>query len=64
MIKAACNYEHKVPKALRKAAGAVASKLPDFKGKHFLVRGAEEPWQPVVVFDFVELLKNERIFDI
>ena len=37
------DYEHKVPKALRKAAGTVASKLPDFKGKHFLVRGAEEP---------------------
>ena len=25
------DYEHKVPKVLRKAAGAVASKLPDFR---------------------------------
>ena len=54
------DYEHKVPKALRKAAGAVASKLPDFKGKHFLVRGAEEPWQRYMRANYVFLDPAER----
>ena len=54
------DYEHKVPKALRKAAGAVASKLPDFKGKHFLVRGAEEPWQRYMRANYVFLNPAER----
>ena len=54
------DYEHKVPKALRKAAGVVASKLPDFKGKHFLVRGAEEPWQRYMRANYVFLDSAER----
>ena len=54
------DYEHKVPKALRKVAGAVASKLPDFKGKHFLVRGAEEPWQRYMRANYVFLDPAER----
>ena len=54
------DYEHKVPKALRKAAGTVASKLPDFKGKHFLVRGAEEPWQRYMRANYVFLDPAER----
>ncbi len=35
----------KVPRQLRKAAAGVARHLPDFKGKHFILRGAMEPWQ-------------------
>ena len=37
------NYEKKVPRPFRKLAGAVAGALPEFKGKHFLMRGAQQP---------------------
>ena len=47
------DYEKKVPKPLRRAAGAVASHLPEFKGKHFLVRGAQEPWQRCMRANYV-----------
>ena len=47
------DYEKKVPKALRKAAGGVAARLPEFKGKHFLVRGAKEPWQRYMRANYV-----------
>jgi len=33
------DYTKKAPRPLRKMAGAVAGRLPEFKGKHFLVRG-------------------------
>ena len=35
----------KIPKPIRKAAGAIAKKLPRFKGRNFLIRGAMEPYQ-------------------
>ncbi|MDO4289972.1 MAG: asparagine synthase (glutamine-hydrolyzing), partial [Eggerthellaceae bacterium] len=38
-------YERCVPRFLRRLAGAAAGGLPSFKGQHFLVRGAVEPWQ-------------------
>lgn len=53
------DYCKKVPKPLRKLAGAAAGVLPEFKGKHFLMRGAMEPWQRFMranyVFQFQEL---------
>lgn len=47
------NYTHKVPKPIRKMAGAVAKKLPNFKGKNFLVRGAMEPYQRFMRANYV-----------
>ncbi|MDD4850128.1 MAG: asparagine synthase (glutamine-hydrolyzing) [Gemmiger sp.] len=47
------DYEKKLPAPLRKAAGAVAAKLPEFKGKHFLVRGAQQPWQRYMRANYV-----------
>ena len=52
-------YERKVPRPLRKMAGAVAGKLPEFKGKHFLVRGAMEPYQRFMRANYV-FQENER----
>ncbi len=46
-------YTRKVPRPLRKMAGAVAGILPEFKGKHFLVRGAMEPWQRFMRANYV-----------
>ena len=34
-------YQKVVPKVLRKAAAAVAKKLPDFKGRNFFIRGSK-----------------------
>ena len=46
-------YTKRVPRPLRKMAGAVAGKLPEFKGKHFLVRGGMEPWQRFMRANYV-----------
>lgn len=53
-------YTKKVPRPLRKMAGAVAGKLPEFKGKHFLVRGAMEPWQRFMRANYVFTDSKER----
>ena len=47
------DYEKKVPAWLRQLAGATAARLPDFKGKHFLVRGAKQPWQRYMRANYV-----------
>ena len=47
------DYTKKAPRPLRKMAGAVAGRLPEFKGKHFLVRGAMEPWQRFMRANYV-----------
>lgn len=47
------HYTHRVPRPLRRAAGAAASKLPAFKGKNFLVRGAMEPYQRYMRSNYV-----------
>lgn len=47
------DYCKKVPRPLRKMAGAVAKRCPDFKGKHFLVRGAMEPYQRFMRANYV-----------
>ena len=54
------DYEKKVPAPLRKAAGALAAKLPEFKGKHFLVRGAQEHWQRYMRANYVFATPEER----
>ena len=54
------DYEKKVPVPLRKAAGAIAAKLPEFKGKHFLVRGAMQPWQRYMRANYVFASPEER----
>lgn len=47
------DYTRKVPRPLRKMAGAVAKRMPEFKGKHFLVRGGMEPWQRFMRANYV-----------
>ena len=43
----------KIPRPLRKMAGGIARRLPEFKGKHFMVRGAMEPWQRFMRCNYV-----------
>ena len=54
------DYEKKVPAPIRRAAGAVAARLPEFKGKHFLVRGAMEPWQRYMRANYVFASPKDR----
>ena len=51
-------YAH-IPKCIRKGAAAVAKRLPDFKGKHFIVRGAMEPYQRFARANYV-FTRDER----
>ncbi|MFR5133721.1 MAG: asparagine synthetase B family protein [Acutalibacter sp.] len=53
-------YTRKVPRPVRKLAGAVAKRLPAFKGKHFLVRGAMEPYQRFMRANYVFTDPKER----
>ncbi len=55
-------YTRKVPRPIRKLAGAVAGRLPEFKGKHFLVRGAMEPWQRFMRANYVFQSKERQKF--
>ncbi|MEE0757795.1 asparagine synthase (glutamine-hydrolyzing) [Allofournierella sp.] len=50
----------KIPRPLRKGAGAVAMALPEFKGRHFLMRGAQEPWQRCMRANYVFASPAER----
>lgn len=52
------NYCERVPKPVRKALGAIAGALPHFKGQHFLVHGAMEPWERFSRADYV--FENEE----
>lgn len=47
------NYCERVPRPVRRALGAVAGKLPRFKGRHFLMHGAMEPWERFSRADYV-----------
>lgn len=47
------SYCARVPRIVRRALGAVAGKLPRFKGQHFLVHGAMEPWERFSRADYV-----------
>ena len=53
-------YTRKVPRPVRKLAGAVAKRLPEFKGKHFIVRGSMEPYQRFMRANYVFTDPNER----
>ena len=53
-------YARKVPRPVRKLAGAVAKRLPEFKGKHFLIRGAMEPYQRFMRANYVFTDPAER----
>ena len=53
-------YARKVPRPVRKLAGAVAKRLPEFKGKHFLIRGAMEPYQRFMRANYVFTNPAER----
>ena len=53
-------YARKVPRPVRKLAGAVAKRLPEFKGKHFLIRGAMEPYQRFMRANYVFADPAER----
>ena len=53
-------YERRVPAPLRRAAGAAAARLPEFKGKHFLVRGAMPHWQRYLRANYVFADPAER----
>lgn len=46
-------YTKKIPRPVRKMAGAVAKRLPEFKEKHFIVRGAMEPYQRFMRANYV-----------
>ena len=46
-------YCKRVPRPVRRALGAVAGKLPRFKGRHFLVHGVMEPWERFSRADYV-----------
>lgn len=46
-------YSHRVPKAIRKIAGGVARALPSFKGRNFIIRGAQEPYQRFMRANYV-----------
>ena len=39
------NYSRRVPGAVRRFLSRAAAAMPEFKGKHFLVRGGMEPWR-------------------
>ena len=54
------NYTRKVPRPVRKMAGAVAKRMPEFKGKHFIVRGAMEPYQRFMRANYVFTNPAER----
>lgn len=49
----------RIPKTIRKMAGAVAARLPRFKGRNFLIRGAMEPYQRFMRNNYV-FHYNER----
>ncbi len=54
------DYCRKVPKPIRKAAGAIARKFPQMKGRNFLVRGAMEPYQRFMRANYVFTNPAER----
>lgn len=49
----AAAYERRVPRAVRLALGRAVAGMPPFKGRRFLVRGGQEPWQRNSRADYV-----------
>ena len=52
------HYTHRTPRAVRKALGAIAARLPAFKGRNFLIRGAMEPYQRFMRSNYVYTRDN------
>lgn len=50
----------RIPKFIRKSAAGVAKKLPRFKGRNFIIRGAMEPYQRFMRNNYV-FHYNERM---
>lgn len=55
MYLAGMHFEkyRKIPRGLRRAAASIAKKMPNFKGKNFIVRGGMEPYQRFMRSNFV-----------
>lgn len=55
MYLAGGHFAHysRIPRPIRRLAGTVAKKCPDFKGKRFIVRGAMEPYQRFMRANYV-----------
>lgn len=49
----------RIPRPLRRAAAAAAKRMPDFKGKRFVIRGAMEPYQRFMRANYV-FTRDER----
>ena len=49
----------RIPRTLRRAAATLAKRLPDFKGKRFVIRGALEPYQRFMRANYV-FTRDER----
>lgn len=49
----------RIPRPLRRAAAGIARRLPDFKGKRFLLRGAMEPYERFMRANYV-YTRDER----
>mgnify|MGYP002640549072 CR=1 FL=1 len=49
----------RIPRPLRRAAAAAAKRMPDFKGKRFIIRGAMEPYQRFMRANYV-FTRDER----
>lgn len=49
----------RLPRPLRRAAAAAAKRMPDFKGKRFILRGALEPYQRFMRANYV-FTRDER----
>ena len=47
------NYSRRVPGAVRRFLSRAAAAMPEFKGKHFLVRGGMEPWRRYMRANYV-----------
>ena len=54
------DYGRKVPKAVRRFLSHTAEKMPQFKGRHFLVRGGREPWERYMRANYVFESPAER----
>lgn len=52
----------RIPKGVRKALAALARRLPDFKGKQFLLRGALEPYQRFMRANYVFHEKERPLY--
>lgn len=55
-------YSRRVPKGIRRAAAGISKKLPNFKGKNFIIRGAMEPYQRFMRANYVFTSEERQKF--